>query len=131
MQNVKFNNVDDFLDFLPPNELQITLYLMELVESSILQHKRKLSYNVPFYSNKRSICFIWPASVLWGKQKTYEGVRFGFTKGYLMQDEINYLEQGDRKQVFWRDFKSIKDIDVDIIKAYLFEAVEIDKSFTK
>lgn len=129
MKNVKFNNIDEFLEFLPSDELQITQYLMELVESSILQHKRKLSFNVPFYSNKRTICFIWPASVLWGKQKTYEGVRFGFTKGYLMQDELNYLEQGDRKQVFWRDFKSIKEIDVDILKAYLFEAVEIDNTF--
>ncbi len=129
MQNVKFKTIDEFLEFLPEDELKMTIYLMNIVENSIINYKRKLSFNVPFYSKNRSICFIWPASVLWGKKKTYEGVRFGFAKGYLMQDELNYLEQGDRKQVFWRDFKSIEDIDESILKTYLFEAVEIDKQF--
>ncbi len=127
MQNVKFNSIDEFLDFLPEDELKITLRLMKIVENSIINHKRKLSYNVPFYSKNKNICFIWPASVLWGKNKTYKGVRFGFTKGYLMQYELNYLDRGDRKQVYWRDFKSIDEIDEDILKTYIFEALEIDE----
>lgn len=129
MQNVKFNTVEEFLDFLPSNELKVTRYLMDIVENSVINYHRKLSFNVPFYAKNRSICFIWPASVLWGKKKTYEGVRFGFAKGYLMQDELNFLEKGNRKEVYWRDFKSIDEIDSDVLKAYLFEAVEIDKSF--
>ncbi|MGE0561097.1 MAG: DUF1801 domain-containing protein [Flavobacteriales bacterium] len=129
MQNVKFKSIDEFLDFLPDDEQKITLYLMNVVENMLINHTRKLSFNVPYYFKNRAICFIWPASVLWGKNKTYEGVRFGFAKGYLMHDELNYLEKGNRKQVYWKDFKSITEIDEAILKAYLIEAVEIDRSF--
>ena len=63
-----------------------------------------------------------------GKEKTYNGVRLGFTKGYLMRDEINYLDKGKRKQVYWRDYKSIKEIDIDLVRSYIFEAAFLDKA---
>ena len=75
--------------------------------------------------------FIWPASVLWGKKQSYQGVRFGFQQGYLMADEINYLDRGDRKQVYWHDYTVIEDIDVDVLKAYIFEAVIIDEQLKR
>ena len=59
------------------------------------------------------------------------GVRFGFTKGFLMQDEINYLDKGNRKQMYWRDFYSLKDIDIELLKAYIFEAALIDEEVFK
>lgn len=127
MQKVKFKSIEEFLDFLPDDERKMTLYLMNIVENSIANYRRKLSYNVPYYAKNKNICFIWPASVLWGKQKTYEGVRFGFTRGYLLNDEMNYLDKANRKQVYWRDFRNIHEIDEDLLKAYLFEAVEIDR----
>ncbi|MCB0400922.1 MAG: DUF1801 domain-containing protein [Flavobacteriales bacterium] len=127
MQQVKFKSIDEFIEFLPDDERKITVFLMNLVESNMVNFTRKLSYNVPFYSKNKAICFIWPASVLWGKKKTYEGVRFGFNQGYLIPDELNYLERGGRKQVYWKDFKSIGEIDEATLKAYLFEALEIDK----
>lgn len=126
MQKVKFKTIDEFLEFLPEEELKITHYLMHIVKTTLPDLNEKLSYNVPYFSNNKNICFIWPASVLWGNKKTYEGVRFGFTQGYLMRDELNYLEKGNRKQVYWKDFKLIEEIDVDILKTYLFEAIEID-----
>jgi len=128
MQNVKFKSIDEFLEFLPEDELKITLFLMNIVKNSIPNYTEKLSFNVPYYFKNKHICFIWPASILWGNKKTYKGVRFGFSKGYLMRDELNYLEKGNRKQVYWRDFKSIDEVDVDLLKAYLFEAIEIDQS---
>jgi hypothetical protein len=81
---------------------------------------------VPFYKRHKTVCFIWPASVFWGSKKTYEGVRFGFANGYLMQDEIGYLNKGDRKQIYWRDFTSVSEIDISLLRAYLFEAMMID-----
>ncbi len=122
----KFKDIDEFLEYLPDDELQITLMLRKIVFHCLPNCTEKLSYNVPFYKVRKQVCFIWPASVLWGYSKTYDGVRFGFNKGYLMKDEIGFLSKGERKQVFWRDFKSEKEIDVDLLKAYLFEAVEID-----
>lgn len=128
MQAVKFKHIEEFLEFLPEQELRITLALRRLVLECMPMVREKLSYNVPYYSLNKSICFIWPAAVLWGKKPTYEGVRFGFTKGYLMEDEIGYLEKGTRKQVFWRDFKTMQDIDFELLRAYIFEAIMIDEA---
>jgi hypothetical protein len=130
MQNVSFGSVDEFLEFLPVDELKIVLLLRKIIFSCIPDCIEKLSYNVPYYKRHANICFIWPASVTWGGMKQ-RGVRFGFTKGYLMQDEINYLDKGDRKQVYWKDFYSVKDIDAELLKAYIFEAAFIDEEKTK
>lgn len=126
MQEVDFRDVDEFLEFLPDDERKITLALRNIIFSCIPEIKEKLSFNVPFYSYNKSICFIWPASVLWGKKKTYEGVRLGFAKGYLLTDESKYLEKGKRKQIYWRDIQSTKDIQPEIVRALLYEALFID-----
>ena len=131
MQNVNFRNIEEFLDFLPEEELEIVEYLRQIILECIPECIEKLSYNVPFYKRYKNICFIWPASVLWGKSKTYEGVRLGFSKGYLMLDEINYLEKGDRKQVYYRDFKSMADIDEEVLMSYVFQAIELDEATKK
>ena len=127
MQNVKFDSLDEFFDFLPEEELVIVEYLRAVILDCIPNCTEKLSYNVPYFKLRSNICFIWPASVLWGKKKTYEGVRLGFVKGYLMHDDIHYLEKGERKQVYWRDFKSIEEIDVDILRDYIYDAVLVDE----
>jgi hypothetical protein len=126
MQNVSFNTVDEFLEFLPEDELKIVNCLRKLVFDCIPDVRETLSYNVPYYKRHKNICFIWPSSILWGNKKTYDGVRFGFTAGYLLTDELNYLDKGDRKQVYWKDFKNIKEINVDVLKSYIFEALVID-----
>ena len=126
MQNISFDTVEDFLEFLPVDELRIVNVLRMLVLECMPDAIEKLSFNVPFYKRHKTVCFIWPASVFWGSKKTYEGVRFGFANGYLMQDEIGYLNKGDRKQIYWRDFTSVSEIDVSLLRAYLFEAMMID-----
>jgi hypothetical protein len=124
-QNVKFKNVDEFLDYLPDNEREIVDFLRDIVFNSLPNPLEKLSYNVPFYHLNSRVCFIWPASVPWGKVEK-NGVMLGFCNGNLLHDDINWLEKGDRKQVHSKTFKSIDEIETDIVKAYLFEAVEID-----
>lgn len=126
MQSVNFQSVEEFLDYLPEQELKVVKLLRKLVLDCLPGCTEKLSYNVPYYKINKNICFIWPASVTWGKKETYKGVRFGFTSGYLLKDELNYLDKGERKQVYWKDFVTTKDIDVDVLKAYLFEARELD-----
>ncbi|MCX6351258.1 MAG: DUF1801 domain-containing protein [Bacteroidetes bacterium] len=129
MQNVQFRNVNEFLDFLQDDELEITEFLRELVLSSIPNITEKLSYNVPFYKMNKGMFFIWPASVLWGKKRTRDGVRFGFQQGYLLADEIGYLERGTRQQIFWKTFTKLKDIDTEILKSYIFDAAFVDEQF--
>ncbi|MEI7802655.1 MAG: hypothetical protein WCI97_08430, partial [Bacteroidota bacterium] len=74
MQNVSFNSVDEFLEFLPADELKIVEVLRKIIFNAVPDIKEKLSYNIPFYSRHKNIFFIWPASVLWGTKKSYEGV---------------------------------------------------------
>lgn len=123
-QPIDFQDLDDLLAFLPEDELKIVEALRNLVYGCIPQVKEKLSYNVPFFRVRKTICFIWPGSVPWGG--TFEGVQFGFTYGHLLTDEKNYLEAGKRKYVRTRTFKSLKEIDFDQLRTLLFEAAEID-----
>ena len=105
-QPIKFHSIDDFLEFLPDHEREIVDILRELVWQCLPPNGReKLSYNVPYFYVHSRICYIWPSSVPWGKVKL-NGVQMGFTKGYLIEDEIQYLEKGDRKQITSRTFMS-------------------------
>lgn len=127
MQHVHFRTVDDFLDFLPIDEREITEYLRALVLDNLPGCHEKLSYNVPYYSIHTRICFIWPASVFWGNRKTFDGVRMGFTQGYLMKDPLGLLERGKRKQVFRMTCTRPDSIDSNVLSAYLDEARQIDQ----
>ena len=125
-QNVAFRDIEEFLEYLPDPERQMVELLRGLVFNCIPGVTEKLSYNVPFYKRRRNICFIWPSSVLWGKKKTYEGVRFGFANGHLLQDEFSWLDTGNRKHVYWKDFTDIRDVDLDLLKTFIFEAAALD-----
>lgn len=131
MQEVSFQSVEDFLEYLPDDELQIVIVLRALLFQCFPELNEKLSFNVPFYKRHKGIFFIWPASILWGKTKSYSGVRLGFMRGYLLTNEDGYLNQGDRKQVSYRDFESVDQIDVDLLKSYLFEAAVVDDHLVK
>ncbi len=127
MSTPKFNDVSDLMHFLPDNEKQITQFLRDVVLEYLPQCEEKLSYNVPYFFLNRAVCFIWPGSVLWGKKRQYDGVRFGFTSGHLLSRDLDYFKLDHRKYVTYRDFQSIEEIDIDIMKAYLFEAKEMDQ----
>ncbi len=131
MQNVSFRDMEEFLDFLTAEELVIVESLRNIILSCLPNCTEKLSYNVPFYKINKNICFVWPASVLWGKKKAYEGVLLGFSYGYLLNDELNYLEKGKRKHVTVKRFENIREIDRDLLKTYIFEAALIDEQFRK
>jgi hypothetical protein len=127
MQNVRFNSIDELLDFLPDDELKLLEQLRKIILECLPQATERLSYNVPYYKINKNICFLWPASVLWGKKKTYSGIRLGFTSGYLLTNENNFLESGNRKQVYWKDITALTVDEAAHIRACIFEAVLIDK----
>jgi len=129
-QPFKFNNIEEFYAHLPQNELEIVLFLQDLISQSIPDIKVKLSYNVPFFYKNRNICLIWPGSVPWGKVPK-SGVELAFTNAHLLEDKHNYLVKGNRKQVYNRIFYSVDEIDVNIIEDLLQEAYQLDLSFKK
>lgn len=126
MQDLSFRTVQEFLDFLPADELSIVEKIRDLVYQAIPDCHEKLSYNVPYFKRHANICFIWPGSIPWGKVRQ-EGVRLGFTKGYLLQDDINFLDKGNRKEVYWKDFRSMEQLDEVTLLTYLSRASDIDE----
>jgi hypothetical protein len=125
-QEVNFKTIDEFLDYLPEDELKMVKLLRKIVLDCVPNCIEKLSYNVPFYKVHKTICFIWPSAVKWGKYQSFTGVRFGFQNGNLLSDELNFLDKGTRKQIYWKVFSSAKEIDPDLLKSYIFEAAIID-----
>lgn len=124
---LRFATVQDLLDFLPADERELTVPLRELIISEAPELKERLSFNVPFFKGHSDVCFIWPASVLWGKHKTYEGVRFGLSYGTLVPGSEPYLQRGTRKQVLWRDLTTLSDTDIRQIRTLLQAAVTVDR----
>jgi len=129
-QKIKFSNVEELLDYFPDNEREIVDFLRDIILNYLPNSVEKLSYNVPYYYIHSRVCFIWPASVPWGNVKK-NGVLLGFCNGNLLHDDLDWLEKGSRKQVYAKTYNSIDEIETDIIKAYLFEAVEIDRRLKK
>lgn len=123
----RFSSVQDMLDFLPTEERELTEQLRELIISEAPDLKERMSFNVPFYKAQRDVCFIWPASVLWGKRKTYEGVRFGLSYGSLVPGSEPYLQRGPRKQMLWRDLTTLSDTDMRQIRTLLQAALAVDR----
>ncbi len=130
IQKLNFDTVDDFLDHLPDHERKIVDCLRRIIFDCIPGCTEKLAYNVPFYYRHARICFIWPSSIPWGRVKP-NGVQLGFCNGNLLIDDAGYLEKGDRKQVYTKTFTSVKDIDVDMVRTYIFDAVAIDEQIRK
>ena len=127
MQDVSFRNIDEFLEYLPEAELKTVNLLRKIIFDCVPNIKEKLSYNVPFYKKNKGMFFIWPASILWGKKKSYSGIRFGFQQGYLLRDDLNILNKGNRKQMYYLDYLNLNDVDLDILKTYIFDAVLVDE----
>ena len=126
MFSVKFASLEELMDFLPEDEAALLEQARFLVQETLPDLKERISYNVPYFRGFRDVCFLWPASVLWGSKKSYEGLRFGFAQGYLLQNPAAYLDRGTRKQVFWKDLTSIKPADESALRSLLLDADRAD-----
>lgn len=123
MQAYRFRSVDDMLDYLPENELAISLQLRRIIKNCIPEIEEKLAYSAAFYRLYSNICYIWPGSIYWGKSRSYEGVELGFIQGNLLADPANLLQKGTRKQVYFLRLDHESHIPVQGIEQLLYEAV--------
>jgi hypothetical protein len=123
---VKVTSIPQLYELLPEQERLIVDVLRQIITQALpATCKEKLSFNVPYFYGKRGICIIWPASIPRGGVK--EGVLLGFWYGNRLADEDNYLTHGTNKQIFYKIYKSVEDINVRAIAKLLNEAVNIDK----
>ncbi|GAA0893923.1 hypothetical protein GCM10009122_36030 [Fulvivirga kasyanovii] len=123
IQKVDFRNIDDFLDYLPENELAIVERLRTLVLETIPEVKEKLAYNVPFYYRHYRLLYLWPAAVPWGGLRS--GVSLGFCYGSQI-DDGGYLNKAEKKQTASKNFKSADEIDTFMLRDLIYQSVEID-----
>lgn len=126
MQDFKYQSYVELYEALDPEEQLIVHTLREIIEATIPDIKQKLSWNIPAFYKKKSICYIWPGSVAWGK-KTFSGVQLGFNHANKMKPN-NYLDKGNRKQVYHKTYTKIEEVerDLGIIQKLLLEANKID-----
>ena len=130
------DTIDEMISELPKTEQVLVNRLRALVMDCLPAATEKAYYDlrVPFYTRHRMICFIWPASLVWGPKRTTEtqrakGTSLGFCYGKLMSNEDGVLLAEGRKQVYVMYFQSVNDINEDQIRALLFEAGMIDDTF--
>lgn len=127
-------SVDEIIESLPRDEQIVVRRLRSLIQECLPKATEKNSYGTCFYSRHRTIVFIWPPSINWGKRKyTLDeyGVTLGFCQGNRMSNEDGALLAEGRKQIYCMYFKSLKEIKEEQVRALLFEAEMIDESFRK
>lgn len=129
-QGIKFQSFVEFWEYLPEDERLIVDVLRQIILNYLPSgFREKLSYNVPYFYGNRRVCLIWPGSVPWGGIR--EGVLLGFCQGNKMPDSENYLTHGTNKQVYYKIFHSVDEIDESAIAKLIKEAVEIDSGFKR
>jgi len=129
MQNL-FQSLVQLYELLPENERIITDILRQIITDTLPRgYKEKISYNVPFFQGNKAICLVWPSTIHGGGIR--EGVLIGFWYGNLLNDTDNYLDHGTNKQVFYKIYKTIEDIDQPAIVKLLLEALRVDQLSAK
>ena len=106
----------------------ITDVLRQIITENIpASFKEKISYNVPFFYGKKGICIVWPSTIPRGGIK--EGVLLGFWYGNKLKDAGHYLTHGTNKQIFYKIFYDVEDINEKAIVKLLREAVKLDNQW--
>ncbi|SMC70581.1 DUF1801 domain-containing protein [Moheibacter sediminis] len=130
MSSLKIKSLIELYDHIPEKEFLLVDVLRQITIDALNGYgKEKISYNVPFFHGNKSICLIWPASVPRGGVKS--GVMFSFWYGNKLKDEDNYLTHGTNKQIFYKIYQAVDEIDEGALVKLLQEAIELDKCLGK
>lgn len=127
---MKIRSLLELYELLPENERLIVDVLREIIKEQLPPTcKEKISYNVPFFYGNKSICLVWPSSVPRGGIK--KGVMLAFWYGNRLTDPDKYLIHGTNKQIFYKIYYSVDEINIKAIIKLLKEAVRLDTSWKK
>lgn len=126
---IKIKSISHLYEVLPEDQ-RITV---DVLRQIIIAHtpptcKEKISYNVPFFYRNKGICIVWPAFIPRGGIK--KGVLLGFWYGHRLRDADNYLTHGTNKQIFYKIFNAVGEINERAIVKLLKEAVKLDEKWS-
>jgi len=126
--NQKIRSILQLYDAIPEQERIIVDVLRAIVAEHVPAYcKEKISYQVPFFYGNKGICIIWPSAIPRGGIK--KGVLFGFWYGNRLADADNYLTHGTNKQIFYKIYQDVEEINVKAVVKLLKEAVKLDKQW--
>jgi hypothetical protein len=127
---MKIRNIVELYTVLHDEEKLIVDVLRQIIIENLPEYcKEKISFNVPFFYGNKGICIIWPSTIPRGGIK--KGVLLGFWYGHKLTDQDCFLSRGTNKQIFYKIYQSLEEIDENPIKKLLKEAVELDRTFKK
>lgn len=127
---MKIRTLLELYELLPENERLIVDILREVIREHLPSScKEKISYNVPFFYGNKSICLVWPSSVPRGGIK--KGVMLAFWYGNRLPDPDKYLTHGSNKQIFYKIYHHVDEINIKAIVKLLKEAVKLDNCWKK
>ena len=126
----KIKSILQLYDAIPGHERIIVDVLRAIVTEQLPAYcKEKISYQVPFFYGHKGICIIWPSAIPRGGIK--KGVLLGFWYGNKLADADNYLTHGTNKQIFYKIYNNVEEINVKAVVKLLREAVKSDKEWVK
>jgi hypothetical protein len=126
----KIRSLLQLYEAIPDEERMIVDVLRQIIKEHLpASCKEKISYNVPFFYGKKGICIDWPAGIPRGGIK--KGVLLGFWYGNKLVDADNYLRHGTNKQIFYKIFHDVEDINEEAIVKLLKEAARLDGQWGK
>src|SRR6476660_8447166 len=125
---MQIKNLVDLFSILPEDERIIVDVLRQIILEVIPSYcKEKISYNVPFFYGNKGICIIWPSTVPRGGIK--RGVLLGFWYGNKLNDVNGYLTHGTNKQIFYKIYHTVEEVNEEEITLLLQEAVKLDQQW--
>lgn len=130
IKDLKIKSILQLYDAIPEQERIIVDVLRAIITEYLPAYcKEKISYQVPFFYGNKGICIIWPSAIPRGGIK--KGVLLGFWYGNKLTDADNYLTHGTNKQIFYKIYNDVEEINVKVVVKILNEAVKVDKGWVK
>jgi hypothetical protein len=128
MSSLKIKSLLQLYEILPEDERMIVDVLRQIIIDNLPSYcKEKVSFNVPFFYGKKGICIVWPSTIPRGGIK--KGVLLGLWYGNKLNDVNSYLTHGTNKQIFYKIYQTVEEINEKEIVLLLKEAVKLDKQW--
>ena len=115
--------VDDYILQLTPDKKEIYIILRDFIRETVPEITERISYGIPFFYLNRPFAYL--------HQNKNDGVDLSFPSGHLLSNAHKALEKRDRKFVRTLHYKSVQDIDLEILKEVLLEASRINRGWKK
>ena len=126
--SIKIKSLSQLYEVLPADERLTVDVLRQIIIAHLPPRcKEKIAYNVPYFYGNKGICIVYPAFIPRGGIK--KGVLLGFWYGSRLKDADNYLTRGTNKQIFYKIYNSVEEINEKAIVKLLKEAVRLDEKW--